>query len=101
LARTEGLLLGESSGAAVFGALHYASHHPRARIVVVAPDTGVNYLGESFDDGWLDERGLLVRMKEAELFTVDGLLAAAREPEYGSVLLAHTPPEVRVLPKSA
>ena len=100
LARAEGLLLGESSGAAVFSALHYAAHHPNSRVVAVAPDTGVNYLGESFEDGWLDERGILVRMKERDLFTVRGLLAAARDPEYATVLLAHAP-EVRELRKSA
>ncbi|MFI6577753.1 PLP-dependent cysteine synthase family protein [Nocardiopsis sp. NPDC050513] len=82
LARTEGLLVGESAGAAVFGALHFAHHHPGSRIVVVAPDGGVNYLGESFDDAWLEARGIAAPLVRAGLDTLEGLLAAARTPHH-------------------
>lgn len=82
LARNEGLLVGESAGAAVFGALHHAHLAPGARIVVVAPDAGVNYLGESFDDAWLRERGIAQRIEAAGLDTPEGLLAAARSPSH-------------------
>lgn len=88
LAAHEAVLVGESSGAAIFGALHHAHLHPGRRIVVIAPDDGVNYLGETFDDGWLDGRGLLGRVRSAGLTTVEGLLAAAARPACPAVRLA-------------
>jgi cystathionine beta-synthase len=46
LARTEGIVVGGSAGAAMAGALAYApSLPPGARVVVILPDTGRNYLG--------------------------------------------------------
>lgn len=80
LARAEGLLVGESAGAAVFGALHHAHRNPGERIVVVAPDGGVNYLGESFDDEWLRRRGIAGPLEAAGLDTLEGLIAAAENP---------------------
>ncbi|OJF09561.1 PLP-dependent cysteine synthase family protein [Couchioplanes caeruleus] len=88
LARTEGLMVGESAGAAIFAALHHAQHHPGSRIVVVAADGAVNYLGESFDDGWLQAKGLAGRIAAAGLGDLDGLLAAARDPSHPSVAVA-------------
>lgn len=78
LARTEGLLVGESAGAAVFGALHYAHHNPGSRIVVIAADDGAHYLSETFNDDWLRERGLLERVRS--LAGPETLLAAAACP---------------------
>ena len=80
LATTEGVLVGESAGAALFGALHHAHHHPGSRIVVVAADGGVNYMDESFDDDWLALRGLADRITEAGLTDPESLVAAARHP---------------------
>jgi cystathionine beta-synthase len=46
LAREEGILVGGSAGAAFAGALKYAQRaRPGARIVVILPDTGRNYVG--------------------------------------------------------
>ena len=46
LAREEALLVGGSAGAAFAGALRYAAEaRPGARVVVVLPDTGRNYVG--------------------------------------------------------
>lgn len=89
LARTEGLLIGESSGAAVFAALHYAHFHPGKRILVVAADNGANYLGESFDDEWLRGSGLAESIEADQLTTVDSLVAAARRPTSPAVELRH------------
>ncbi|MEV0637565.1 cysteine synthase family protein [Streptomyces sp. NPDC050619] len=89
LARTEGVLVGESAGLALFGALHHAHHHPGSRIIVVAADDGANYLGETFDDDWLWSRGLLQTIEEAGLTTLDALVEAARNPVSPAV------PEVR------
>jgi cystathionine beta-synthase/cysteine synthase A len=80
LARAEGILVGESAGAAVFGALHHAHLHPGSRIVVVAADSGANYLGETFDDDWLRARGTLGEIERAGLVDVHSVVAAARTP---------------------
>jgi cystathionine beta-synthase len=48
LAREEGILVGGSAGAALAGALRYAKDGlwpPGARVVVILPDTGRNYVG--------------------------------------------------------
>lgn len=58
LARWEGLLIGESSGAATFAALHHAELRPGSRILVIAADTGANYIDESFVDTWLSNHGM-------------------------------------------
>ena len=44
LGKTEGLLVGISSGAALYGALQIAEAEPHANIVVLLPDTGERYL---------------------------------------------------------
>ncbi|GAA3702820.1 pyridoxal-phosphate dependent enzyme [Nonomuraea antimicrobica] len=80
LARTEGILVGESSGAAVFGALHHAHTHPGARIVVIAADDGIHYLGESFDEDWVRGRGLHEAVFGAGLTDPERLVEAARKP---------------------
>jgi cystathionine beta-synthase len=46
LARTEDILVGGSAGAAFAGALHFCrTASPGARVVVILPDTGRNYVG--------------------------------------------------------
>ncbi|GAA3300074.1 pyridoxal-phosphate dependent enzyme [Dactylosporangium vinaceum] len=60
LARREGLLVGASGGAAVAAALRVARGlGPEDLVVVVAPDSGRNYLSKYFDDGWLRRNGFL------------------------------------------
>ncbi|GAB3854009.1 PLP-dependent cysteine synthase family protein [Dactylosporangium cerinum] len=60
LARQEGLLVGASGGAAVAAALRVARGlGPGDLVVVVAPDSGRNYLSKYFDDGWLLRNGFL------------------------------------------
>ncbi len=88
LARTEGIMVGESAGAAVFAALHHAQRNPGTRIVVVAADGGVNYLDESFDDDWLRAKGVAARIAAAGLDDIDALLAAARRPSHPPVTAA-------------
>lgn len=61
LAREEGLFVGWSCGAAVFGALEYASKHLKDDdvMVVILPDHGTRYLGKIYNDDWMHERGFL------------------------------------------
>ncbi|MEV6930850.1 pyridoxal-phosphate dependent enzyme [Dactylosporangium sp. NPDC051485] len=60
LARQEGLLVGASAGAAVAAALRVARGlGPDDLVVVLAPDSGRNYLSKYFDDDWLLRNGFL------------------------------------------
>jgi cystathionine beta-synthase len=60
LAREEGILVGGSAGAAVYGALEVARRAPEdAVIVVLLPDTGERYLSKVFSDEWMKENRLL------------------------------------------
>ncbi|HEX2141402.1 MAG TPA: pyridoxal-phosphate dependent enzyme, partial [Candidatus Limnocylindria bacterium] len=58
---TEGILMGESSGTAIWAALQHAREvdDREALFVVLLPDSGRNYLGKLYDDAWLREKGLL------------------------------------------
>ena len=57
----EGILMGESSGTALWAALQVARSvdDPEALFVVLLPDSGRNYIGKLYSDEWLRERGLL------------------------------------------
>lgn len=60
LARTEAILGGGSSGAALWGVRRVAERlGPGARIVTLFPDSGTRYLSTIFNDEWMRERGLL------------------------------------------
>lgn len=85
LARCEGLLVGESSGAVVFSALCYTAKHPGSRVVAVAADDGANYLDESFDDDWLQAENLAEAIRLDGLDTLEGLKAGSLRPSHGFV----------------
>jgi cystathionine beta-synthase len=57
----EGILMGESSGTALWAALQVAREldDPDALFVVILPDSGRNYVGKLFNDDWLRENRLL------------------------------------------
>jgi cystathionine beta-synthase/cysteine synthase A len=60
LIREEGLLVGGSSGSAVWAALEAARLYPEAKkILTLLPDSIRNYLSKFVDDDWLRERGYL------------------------------------------
>jgi cystathionine beta-synthase len=60
LIRQEGLLVGGSSGAAVWAALQVArSMKPGQRVVVILPDSIRNYLTKFVDDRWMRQQGYL------------------------------------------
>jgi cystathionine beta-synthase len=57
----EGILMGESCGLALWAALQVAREldDATALFVVLLPDSGRNYVGKLYNDGWLREAGLL------------------------------------------
>ncbi len=60
LAKREGILVGGSSGAAIWGALKLARSLPTpARIVTVFPDSASRYLSTIFNDEWMQEKGFI------------------------------------------
>jgi cystathionine beta-synthase len=62
ITRQEGILVGGSSGTALFAALTVARELPDdALIVVIFPDTGRNYLSKLYSDAWLLQYGFLER----------------------------------------
>ncbi|MEE2777003.1 MAG: cysteine synthase family protein [Acidobacteriota bacterium] len=60
LARSEAMLVGGSSGAALWGTRQVAAGlGPEARIVTIFPDSGARYLSTIYNDDWMRERGYL------------------------------------------
>ncbi len=62
LAKKEGLFVGGSCGAAVFGALEYARNNDFGKddlMVVILPDSGTLYVSKIFNDEWMAEQGFL------------------------------------------
>jgi cystathionine beta-synthase len=60
LARTEAILAGGSSGAALWGVREWARRLGRpARIVTVFPDSGTRYLSTLYSDDWMRAQGFL------------------------------------------
>ena len=60
LARTEGILVGYSSGAVLAGVRAYAKTLPEAAVVVaLMSDHGNKYFEKIFSDAWMREKGLL------------------------------------------
>lgn len=62
LAKEEGLFLGGSCGAAVYGALEYARKNPLKEddvMVIILPDSGSRYVEKIYNDDWMKEQGFL------------------------------------------
>jgi cystathionine beta-synthase len=74
LVREEGIFAGGSSGAAVAGAIRYASERDlddEKLVVVLLPDNGSRYLSKVFDDNWMRENQFLeTDLAEATVGTV-------------------------------
>jgi cystathionine beta-synthase len=74
ITRQEGILVGGSSGTAVYAALEVARDlGPDNTIVVILPDTGRNYLSKLYSDSWLLQYGMLER---PEIVRVEEVLGA-------------------------
>lgn len=62
LAKEEGLFIGGSCGAAVYGALEYARNNEFGKddtMVIILPDSGTRYVSKIYNDEWMDEHGFL------------------------------------------
>jgi cystathionine beta-synthase len=62
LAEKEGLFVGGSCGAAVYGALEYARNNKFGEgdlMVIILPDSGTRYVSKIFNDEWMNEHGFL------------------------------------------
>ena len=62
LAKHEGLFVGGSCGAAVFGALEYAKREKLGKeclMVVILPDSGTRYISKIYNDQWMKENGFI------------------------------------------
>jgi cystathionine beta-synthase len=74
ITRQEGILVGGSSGTAMFAALEVARELPKdTLIVVIFPDTGRNYLSKLYSDAWMLQYGFLER---PEVIRVEEVLAS-------------------------
>ena len=66
--RTEGLLVGSSTGTLVAAALRYCREQKRAkRVVTFACDTGNKYLSKLFNDFWMEDQGFIKREQHGDL----------------------------------
>ena len=60
IVKEEGLLIGGSSGGAVWAAIQVASHLKKGdKCLVMLPDSIRNYLSKFVDDEWMEEQGFL------------------------------------------
>lgn len=62
LAQKEGLFVGGSCGAAVYGALEYARDYNFGKedlMVIILPDSGTRYVSKIFNDEWMKKHDLL------------------------------------------
>src|SRR5439155_10462542 len=74
ITRQEGILVGGSSGTAMFAALSVARQLPADTLmVVIFPDSGRNYLSKLYSDSWLLQYGFLER---PEIIRVEEVLAS-------------------------
>src|SRR5438128_7403555 len=78
ITRQEGILVGGSSGTAMFAALTVARELPEdTLIVVILPDTGRNYLSKVYSDSWMLQYGFLER---PEVIRVEEVLLSKHGP---------------------
>lgn len=94
LAREEGIFAGGSSGAALAGAMKYASKlGPERLVVVILPDSGSRYLSKVWDDNWMREHGFLdLALDEASVDDIvmihgrEELVMASPSDQIGTVI---------------
>jgi cystathionine beta-synthase len=108
LVREEGIFAGNSSGAALAGALRYASKRnlsPDKLMVVLLPDNGSRYLSKVFDDNWMRENQFLESdWSEMTISTVlerktrKGLIVAKHDEAVADVIAKMKASDISQLP---
>lgn len=86
LARMEGIMVGNSAGAAIAGVCQLADQlKPDDVLVVLFHDHGSRYVGKMFNDEWMRERGFL-----EELLTVKDVISKKEDKRFISVEATQT-----------
>jgi cystathionine beta-synthase len=81
ITRQEGILVGGSSGTALFAALQVAKEmDDSATFVVIFPDTGRNYLSKLYSDTWMLQYGFMERPEAVRVQEVLEAKAAELPP---------------------
>jgi hypothetical protein len=74
LARTEGLLLGASTGAIVAATLAYMQHCPsNRRVLMINPDRGDRYLETVYNPDWLAQQQISLLQEPELAWVIDSL----------------------------
>ncbi|MBO2544984.1 cysteine synthase family protein [Salegentibacter sp. BDJ18] len=74
LAKTEGLFVGYTSGAATQGLKQLAEEgefDENSNVVVIFPDHGSRYMGKVFSDDWMEEQGFFDTKNEIEVQPIE------------------------------
>ncbi|MDT0651295.1 PLP-dependent cysteine synthase family protein [Autumnicola edwardsiae] len=74
LAKTEGLLLGYTSGAAMQGILQLAEEgefDENSKVVVIFPDHGSRYMSKIYSDDWMNEQGFFDTQNEISVQQIE------------------------------
>lgn len=86
LARMEGIMVGNSAGAAIAGVCQLADQlKPDDVLVVLFHDHGSRYVGKMFNDEWMRERGFL-----EEVLTVKDVISKKEDKRFISVEATQT-----------
>ena len=64
LARKEAILVGGSSGMALYGALQVIKKLKKGVAVVILPESGRNYLTKFFSDDWMQKNGFTIEKEQ-------------------------------------
>ncbi len=79
LARQEGILVGGSSGMALFAAQLVSKKLKKGLIVVLFPDSGKSYLSKIYNDDWMREFGFLPKTESTK--TIEQILRHKKPPK--------------------
>lgn len=95
LARKEGILVGNSAGAALAGINQLAAHlKPDDLVVVLFHDHGSRYVGKMFNDDWMRDRGFL-----DDVMTVKDVIAKKDNKTFFSIQANQTVKEAMQIMK--
>ena len=95
LARKEGILVGNSAGAALAGVNQLIDHlKPDDLVVVLFHDHGSRYVGKMFNDEWMRERGFL-----DDVMTVKDVIAKKENKTFFAIQVDQTVKEAMQIMK--